>query len=168
MFRYHAEKATLFGLLISMVHPSLHHLMVHEIATKNPHGMWLILCHHFDGHQHKHVEAARLLLDHLKLAGKHVSTDYTHLCTAIEALEFAQDFKLAELSKLGHLRRLVSTDSRPGVQAIFQHCQFSKTPFAETVASIIADWDVLPATPRMAYVAPGPPGPPSEAPPIKY
>ena len=58
-YSYAAERGIAFQLLMQMIDPNLHHIIKEEILDKDPKSIYTIICKHFAGHKHHHIENAK-------------------------------------------------------------------------------------------------------------
>ena len=66
-YRYAAERGSAFQLIMQMIDPNLRHLIREELLDKDPRSIYTIICEHFAGHKHHHIENAKQNLENHKL-----------------------------------------------------------------------------------------------------
>ena len=135
-----------------MVHKNLHHLIKLEMVDKNPCKIYAVLFNHFNGHKHRHIHNAKLILENFRFDSI-PSADIHQFLELIRQLEVAQEAACTESYKENLIKIIVDRNpERISVMRAYIYATQTDMSFANILKHIESHADQQPANISMAAI----------------
>ena len=122
---------------MQMIDPNLHHLIKEEILDKDPRSIYTIICEHFAGHKHHHIENAKQNLENHKLNAAQITLSISLLIEKLQLFEEAQESITTEAYKLGLLKTMMKANMNTQLEKLYDFAIHNRWSFNHILEYII-------------------------------
>ena len=107
-YRFDAERWEAYHLLLMMIDQNLHHLLVEQIADRDPERMYKALLDHFAGHKQHHIAHAKQALENYYIDPNAVTLSISIFRELLLSYHDAQEAETTEAHKITLLAKAMS------------------------------------------------------------
>ena len=136
-YRYDAEKSETYHLLLTMIDQNLHHLLVEQIADKDPERMYKALIDHFAGHKHHHIAHAKHAVENYHIDPNTVTLSISIFRELLLSLHDAQEAETTEAHKIVLLEMAMSKITEGILSEHYKHAKMSDFNFNDILEYLI-------------------------------